>query len=159
MIMIIIISITMNEGLVTRKRKHSKKRDEILRLIRSTSSHPSARWVYEQLKPIFPRLSLGTVYRNIKACREEGELVSVGVVEGEERFDGKVQPHPHFICSRCGAIIDIGGDTNETIGIPGAMGPPEAAMLPDLYVDHRKTVFFGLCGECRQAANKGNNTV
>jgi Fur family peroxide stress response transcriptional regulator len=139
-----IIIIIMVKGLVNKKKKHSKKRDEILKLIRSTGSHPSARWVYEQLKPVFPRLSLGTVYRNIKTCREEGELVSVGVVEGEERFDGRVQPHPHFICSRCGKIIDIGGDTNETIGIPGAM-------FPDLYVDHRKTVFYGFCGECRQA--------
>jgi Fur family peroxide stress response transcriptional regulator len=142
--LIIVIIIKMMDVLSGRKKKHSKKRDEILSLIRSTASHPSARWVYEQLKPAFPRLSLGTVYRNIKAFREEGELVSVGVVQGEERFDGRVQPHPHFICSRCGAIIDIEGAMDETQGV-------SAVLAPDLDVDHRKTVFYGLCGDCRRA--------
>ncbi|MDR2375472.1 MAG: transcriptional repressor [Treponema sp.] len=136
-----------------RKKKHSKKRDEILDLIRSTSSHPSARWVYEQLKPLFPRLSLGTVYRNIRTFREDGDLISVGVVQGEERFDGRVQPHPHFICSRCGKIVDIEGSMDKTQGMS------EGFIPPDLYVDHRKTVFYGLCGDCREADEKGTTTV
>jgi Fur family peroxide stress response transcriptional regulator len=139
-----------------RKKKHSKKRDEILDLIRSTSSHPSARWVYERLKPLFPRLSLGTVYRNIKTFREEGELISVGVVQGEERFDGRVQPHPHFICCRCGKIVDIDGNMDKTQGTPAGQG---TVMSPELYVDHRKTVFYGLCGDCRKADEKGTTTV
>jgi Fur family peroxide stress response transcriptional regulator len=141
------------------RRKHSIKRDEILRVIRSTASHPSARWVYEQLKPAFPRLSLGTVYRNIKTFREEGELAFVGVVQGEERFDGRVQPHPHFICRRCGKIVDMGGDRNETLGDRAREGPPEAEIQSGVYVDHRRTVFYGLCGDCRKALEEVSNTV
>jgi Fur family peroxide stress response transcriptional regulator len=141
------------------KRKHSAKRDEILRVIRSTSSHPSARWVYEQLQPVFPRLSLGTVYRNIKTFREEGELAFVGVVQGEERFDGRVQPHPHFICSHCGKIIDIDGNWNENLGGCAKGEPPEAEIQSDVYVDHRRTVFYGLCGDCQKATKEVNNTV
>jgi Fur family peroxide stress response transcriptional regulator len=128
------------------KKKHSRKRDGILDLIRSTDSHPSAAWVYERLKPLFPRLSLGTVYRNIRGFREEGELASVGVVRGEERFDGRVEPHPHFVCSRCGKIVDIDLDMEKTQGITGG-----ALIAPDLLVDPRKTVFYGLCGDCRRA--------
>jgi Fur family peroxide stress response transcriptional regulator len=139
----------MNKG--TGKRKHSKNRDEILRVIRSTSSHPSARWVYDQLKPACPRLSLGTVYRNIRTCRETGELASVGIVRGEERFDGRVEPHPHFICSRCGSVIDIDGTGDETLGIPPAAEGPDGETGAGLYVDHRRTVFYGLCGDCRRA--------
>ncbi|MDR0670272.1 MAG: transcriptional repressor [Treponema sp.] len=137
-----------------RKKKHSRKRDEILGLIRSTTSHPGARWVYERLKPLFPRLSLGTVYRNIRSFREEGELASVGVVQGEERFDGRVQPHPHFICSRCGKIVDIDGSMDKNQGMPEGVIIP-----PDLYVDPRKTVLYGLCGDCRKADEKGMTTV
>jgi Fur family peroxide stress response transcriptional regulator len=139
-----------------RKKKRSRKRDEILGLIRSTTSHPSARWVYEGLKTAFPRLSLGTVYRNIRAFQEEGELISVGVVRGEERFDGRVQPHPHFICVNCGKIIDIDGDMDK---IPGKPVTPGTTASPELYVDHRKTVFHGLCGDCQKATAKGDNTV
>jgi Fur family peroxide stress response transcriptional regulator len=42
-------------------RKHSKKRDAILELLRSVNTHPTAQWVYEKLKPRIPGLSLGTV--------------------------------------------------------------------------------------------------
>lgn len=88
-------------------RKHSKKRDAILRCIQSTTVHPSAEWVYSQLKPQFPDLSLATVYRNLTLFKQEGIIQSLGVVNGLERFDGTTDPHVHFICSQCGAIIDL----------------------------------------------------
>ncbi|MDR2135440.1 MAG: transcriptional repressor [Treponema sp.] len=143
------------------KKKHSRKRDEILALIRSTTAHPSARWVYERLKPAFPRLSLGTVYRNIRAFREEGELACVGVVQGEERFDGRVEPHCHFVCSGCGAIVDRDGGADKNQGGAGGIQPPDTPPAPGggLYVDHRRTVFYGLCGDCRKALEEGDTTV
>ena len=88
--------------------RYSKKREAILNAIRSTQCHPSAEWVYQTLKPSHPDLSLGTVYRNIHMFREEGTVVSVGVVNGLERFDGNTQPHVHFVCERCGAVLDVG---------------------------------------------------
>jgi Fur family peroxide stress response transcriptional regulator len=129
-------------------RKHSRKRDAILKVIRSTSSHPSAQWVYEQLKPAIPGLSLGTVYRNISLFREEGAVISVGVVQGEERFDGQVRPHPHFVCSCCGKIIDIPPVRDETLGKIAEMELQQGESALDLHIDHRKTVFYGLCEDC-----------
>jgi Fur family peroxide stress response transcriptional regulator len=125
-------------------KKHSKKRDEILAVIRSTACHPSASWVYEQLRPDIPALSLWTVYRNINLFREEGELASLGVVQGEERFDGRVDPHPHFVCSRCGKIIDMPEIPTETLGSMGGLGKERG-----LKIEPRKTVFYGLCGDCQ----------
>ena len=52
-------------------KKHSKKRDAILECVRSTTAHPSAEWIYAQLKPQIPDLSLGTVYRNLAAFKQE----------------------------------------------------------------------------------------
>lgn len=89
-------------------RKRSRKRDAILECICATSTHPTAEWVYSQLKPAIPDLSLGTVYRNISMFREEGKIVSVGVVNGLERFDGNTAPHVHFVCQQCGAVLDVG---------------------------------------------------
>jgi Fur family peroxide stress response transcriptional regulator len=145
---IIVIIIKMMSGHDDGKnRKHSKKRDEILTLIRSTASHPSARWVYERLKPGIPALSLGTVYRNISVFREEGKLISLGVVQGEERFDGRVEPHPHFVCSRCGKVIDIPGISNEILEDMGEIGEERGLMI-----EPARTVFYGLCGDCRREA-------
>jgi len=125
-------------------RKHSKKRDAILETMRSTSSHPSAHWIYEQLKPTIAGLSLATVYRNIKLFQEEGRVVSVGVVDGKERFDGFVDPHPHFICIHCGDIIDL--------PLPNSYFAESALenykTFTDFSIDYQKTVFYGSCKKC-----------
>lgn len=88
-------------------RKHSRKRDAILNCVRSTACHPTAEWVYEQLKPEIPDLSLGTVYRNLALFRESGEIISVGCVNGQERYDGNTRPHVHFVCTCCGKVDDL----------------------------------------------------
>jgi len=87
--------------------KHSKKRDAILECVRSTDSHPSAEWVYAQLKPQIPDLSLGTVYRNLSMFKEEGLISTMGVIDGNERFERNTEPHTHFICNHCSAVIDV----------------------------------------------------
>ncbi|AEF82867.1 Fur family transcriptional regulator [Leadbettera azotonutricia] len=125
-------------------RKHSKKRDAILGLIRATETHPGAQWVYDQLKPSIPDLSLGTVYRNIAIFKEEGLVESVGVVSGEERFDADTSPHPHAVCKKCGKVTDLSEEVqaelirNFSVNIPG------------FSIDKRNTVFYGICMECNE---------
>ena len=91
-----------------RATRYSKKRADMLTLIQSTNCHPSAEWVYQQLKPTHPDLSLGTVYRNLALFQEQKLIKSVGVVNGQERFDGTVAPHSHFVCTSCGSVLDLG---------------------------------------------------
>ena len=87
--------------------RYSKKREAILNAMRHTDCHPTAEWVYQTLKPEYPDLSLGTVYRNLVFFQEQGVVKSVGVVNGQERFDANVAPHSHFVCIGCGAVIDL----------------------------------------------------
>lgn len=68
--------------------RYSPKRDAILQCLRSTTCHPSAEWVYSQLKPRIPDLSLATVYRNLARFRAEGAVQVIGCVDGEDRYDG-----------------------------------------------------------------------
>lgn len=120
-------------------RKHSRKRDAILACVCSTKAHPTAEWVYEQLKPQIPDLSLGTVYRNLAAFKREGVISSVGVVDGMERFDCDTHPHAHFICTHCSAVIDVDGLT-----------PPEQLAQQVRCGSVRDCVltFFGVCNQC-----------
>ena len=130
---------------MTRARSYSKKREAILEAMRSTDCHPSAEWVYHKLKSEFPDLSLGTVYRNIALFREDGTLVSVGTVNGQERFDADLSPHPHLICSRCNAVIDVRADLDT-----GALYEE----IEDRYggkVDRHEVIFHGLCKNCIEA--------
>ena len=87
--------------------RRSPKRDALLELLRSTDCHPSADWVFQQLRPRYPDLSLGTVYRNLNQLCEHGLVKRVGAVNGQERFDGDVSPHAHFVCTCCGTILDL----------------------------------------------------
>ncbi len=73
--------------------RHSPKREAILECLRSTTCHPSAEWVYAQLKPRIPDLSLATVYRNLARFRAEGAVQVIGCVDGEDRYDGDPVPH------------------------------------------------------------------
>ena len=90
-----------------RVRNRSKKRDAILAKLRSTKTHPTAEWIYLELKQDIPELSLATVYRNLNQFREEGEILSVGTVAGQERFDGDTSSHVHFVCKSCQSVSDV----------------------------------------------------
>lgn len=88
-------------------RKNSKKRQALLDALCQSHEHPTAEMLYNQLKPDFPELSLGTVYRNLGVLVEEGLVKSVGHVNGQERYDAITQPHPHFVCRSCHGVIDL----------------------------------------------------
>ena len=123
-------------------RKHSKKRDAILDCIRNTKCHPTAEWVYRQLKPNFPDLSLGTVYRNISMFKEENVIQSIGVVNGLERFDYCTEPHTHFVCTDCGQVLDL-----EHVTLPQSVLDEAAAGGS---IIGYQLQFTGICPQCNQ---------
>lgn len=102
--------------------RQSKKRDAMLALLRSTRCHPPADWIHRELKAQYPDLSLGTVYRNLNLLCACGLIRRVGTVSGQERYDGVIAPHSHFICNRCGTIVDLpehapGQDYLDAVGV------------------------------------------
>lgn len=87
--------------------KNFRKRNAILHYLQSVTNHPSAEMVFTHLKQEIPDLSMGTVYRNLSLFKAQGLATSVATVKGVERFDGNTDPHVHFICSACDAVIDL----------------------------------------------------
>ncbi len=124
------------------KRRRSKKRDAVYRVLAESKSHPTAEQIYRALKPDWPALSLGTVYRNLGRFIEEGRAAVVGVVDGQERFDGNARPHNHLFCS-CGAVIDI-NDVELDKGLD-----EKASLLSGCEVSSHEIVFHGLCPDCK----------
>lgn len=130
-------------------RKNSKKRDAILTVLQGTDVHPTAEWVLQQLRPDYPDLSLGTVYRNLRLFKENGQAISVGIVNGQERFDGNTSPHAHFVCRCCGRVADV-------------MEPPELGERYLLAVQEaaggevhaHSHLAYGICGDCLAAQKK-----
>ena len=126
-----------------RARKHSRKRDAILDCIRQTKCHPSAEWVYQSLKPDFPDLSLGTVYRNIAMFKEEGIIQSIGVINGLERYDYNTEPHTHFVCTSCGQVLDLEGVELSPSVVE------DVQQLSGGTINSYQLQFFGNCQSCR----------
>ena len=122
--------------------RHSKKREAILAALRGTTRHPSAEWLYRQLKPQHPDLSLGTVYRNLAFFQERGLVQSVGVVQGQERFDAIVAPHTHFVCVCCGTVLDL-----PDIRPDSALEQSVSAQY-GFAVQRCELTYYGLCPSC-----------
>ncbi|MFR3921419.1 MAG: transcriptional repressor [Dysosmobacter welbionis] len=77
-----------------------QQRERIYQTVLESRAHPTAEMVYQQLKPEMPRLSLGTVYRNLQQMAREGRLTELdGPVT---RFDAVTRPHTHFRCRAAG---------------------------------------------------------
>lgn len=124
-------------------RKHSRQREAILTCLRATDQHPSAEWVYRQVKAEIPNLSLGTVYRNLAYFAGTGEVKSLGKVAGQERFDGDTHPHTHFVCKKCGAVMDWPTEAEQI--------PAEAEQIAcsmGVRITDMELRFGGLCANC-----------
>ncbi len=123
--------------------KHFKKRDAILNCVKSTKVHPSADWVFAKLKPEIPDLSLGTVYRNLSLFKEQGLIISLGTVNGVERFDGNIQPHVHFVCDGCSGVLDLDG-----VEVPLSV-TESVVKQNNILVNNCQLTLQGLCSDCK----------
>ena len=126
------------------KRNFSAKREAIYQILSSTDSHPTAEWIYENLKTQIPDLSLGTVYRNLSVFKETGLVKSVGVINGHERFDANTFQHSHFVCNCCFKIIDI--PKSKTFVDQSTINNLENEC--DVHIQNHNITFYGLCGDC-----------
>ena len=131
-------------ALVDRGLRRTRPREVVLDVVRGTDSHPTAEQVHGLVRRRLPRVSLGTVYRNLR------RLVEAGLVKElpgpHARFDGNVTEHHHFTCTACGRIVDVAGAL--------AAGPARAlsarvASLTGLGITHQRIQFYGRCGPCR----------
>ena len=87
--------------------KYSRQREIIYDHLMSRCDHPTAEMIYISLKETDPKLSLGTVYRNLGLLSREGQICRISASGGPDRYDGNTASHGHFICKNCGSILDF----------------------------------------------------
>ena len=128
--------------------RYSKKRQAILDCLTGTTEHPSADRIYEKLKPVYPDLSLATVYRNLLQLEEEGLIRSVGIVDGQKRYDANVSPHTHAVCRVCGKVIDV-----FSVPVPPGLAA-DVENKTGFSVEVSELRFSGVCGDCIKKINE-----
>lgn len=113
----------------------------ILEALRSTTSHPTADWVYERVRESLPHVSLGTIYRNLRSLVRMGEVLQLSYGSGQDRFDGNPTRHYHFRCSQCGRVSDI------KLPYKSELDALAARTCSGVITSHRLE-FVGVCTEC-----------
>jgi Fur family peroxide stress response transcriptional regulator len=129
---------------MTAIKKHSHKRDAVLAKLRGTTSHPTAQWVYDELRKEIRDISLGTVYRNLASFKAEGMVISVGVVGGQERFDANTCQHTHFVCLSCGKVVDVDAEID-----PSLKDRVEEKYGLDIL--SQQLTLYGRCAQCQES--------
>ena len=128
------------DALRARGKRLTRPRRLIVDLVRGTDAHPSAAVVYREVRRHLPRVSLATVYRNLRMLAAEG-LLSERAEAGGTRFDGNTDPHDHFTCVACGRIYDVPARRPPGARVPGRAG---------FEVLGHRVEFYGRCAACRR---------
>ena len=85
----------------------TSQRKAILEKLRGVTSHPTAEKIYQMVKQELPRISLGTVYRNLEKLAQQGIVIKLGEHGKAARFDADTKNHFHIQCTLCGEISDL----------------------------------------------------
>jgi len=89
--------------------RQSAQRKALLAYLQSADFHPSAGVIFRHVRRRFPKLSLGTVYRNLDILKQQGLVRQLDGDGKQARFDAELKPHGHFYCRLCGKVEDIAG--------------------------------------------------
>ena len=132
-----------------KEQRYSQQRERIYQAVRDSRAHPTAQMVYDILRPELPKLSLGTVYRNLQQMAAEGRLVQLdGPVA---RFDAVLPPHAHIRCVHCGQMADLAVSYDPALD--------REAAGDGWTVTGHELVFNGICSACGAEQPSKNQKV
>ena len=128
------------------------QRRVILEEVLRSRNHPTADEIYEKVRVRLPKVSMGTVYRNLDILAASGFINRLSSNRSQMRFDGNTSEHYHLTCLRCGKIEDVpikpsSEDSFETL--QKALGN-----LTKHGIFGHNLEFFGLCSTCLEEADE-----
>jgi Fur family ferric uptake transcriptional regulator len=128
----------------------TESRRAILAALEASDSHPTADELYELVRLRLPRISLGTVYRNLDLLAREGLITVLTDAGAQRRYDAHGKQHHHVRCDVCGRVDDVVLDDPEEIGsmLKNARG---------YEVRGYNLCFHGICGSCSAREDGGGS--
>lgn len=119
------------------------QRQVILEELRVAGSHLTADEVYKMVRARLPRISLGTVYRNLETLSRLGMIHKLELGGMQKRFDGNTRDHYHLRCLTCGRIEDVPMEPQTSL-------EESVEALTDYKIMGHRLEFIGLCLACRK---------
>lgn len=122
--------------------RNTRQRKIILEKLREVCTHPTADEIFAMTRQSLPKISLGTVYRNLELLAKQGDILCLENGGTQKRFDGNVEPHHHVRCVQCGRLGDI--------FMPIELPPAETVDCPGFSITDAQVIFEGICDSCKQ---------
>jgi len=124
------------------KKRDTRQRRMVLDAVMNRCDHPSADEIYMDIHAKDPKVSKGTVYRNLKLLADNGDITRV-VVRGADRYDYRPDTHYHLICTECGLVTDA-----PLIYLN--VYDEAVSEKTGFRISRHRTVFEGICSECQR---------
>jgi Fe2+ or Zn2+ uptake regulation protein len=131
------------------KLRETQQRKIILEELKKTSSHPTADELFQKVRSRLPKISLGTVYRNLELLSDEGIIKKIELAGTQRRYDGNTNKHYHIRCIYCNRVDDI------KIKYLANMEKEFFATTDYKILGHRLE-FIGVCPQCKEKVNSKN---
>ena len=125
-----------------KQQRNTRQRQLILDAVRARCDHPSADQIYLDVRAIDDRISRGTVYRNLNVLVRQRDVLQVKLPH-TDRYEGQLDLHYHLLCRECGAVRDVPLRYQKDLD-------RETAQETGYIIDRHRTVFEGICPDCRQ---------
>lgn len=132
----------VREDFKNQGKRMTDQRIAILEILASSTAHPTADGIYEQVKKKIPHISLGTVYRNLGILRDQNLILELNLSRGLSRYDYNTSVHYHILCVKCSKLEDVKVSALENIEI-------KTALATGYEVLNHQIQFVGLCPRCK----------
>ncbi len=136
------------------KYRLTKQRSLILEELQKAENHPTADQIYRSVRKRLPRISLGTIYRNLEALLQQGIISKIIIEDYPSRFEFKKEEHLHIRCVSCDRIDDLPYKPDFPLD--------KAQLMSDYEVIGYNQEFIGKCPRCLKQIRKqevNNNSV
>ncbi|MBE5917034.1 MAG: transcriptional repressor [Pseudobutyrivibrio ruminis] len=120
---------------------YSRQRESIKEYLMSTKEHPTAEVIYQHVREDYPKISLGTVYRNLTLLVELGEVKKISTGDGTDHFDADTSAHSHYYCRCCHKVMDL----EVTPSVEQILSASSAGLGT---VETASLLFTGVCKDC-----------
>lgn len=120
----------------------SMQRLAIMDYLLTHATHPTIDDIYKDLSKKMPRLSKSTLYNTLRSLAKGNAAQMLTIDDHRVCYDGDIRPHVHFMCERCGRVIDL-------LDVPA----PDKSLISDIdgnIVTDAQLYYKGICTECQK---------
>jgi len=122
--------------------KVTPQRIAVYDVLMNTKEHPTVETIYNRLQPMYPTMSLATVYKSLEMFKELDLVQELNVGEDKFRYDANVKPHPHITCVSCGRVDDVDDEMFFHLS-------EQVSHKTGYQITGQKLYFYGHCPKCK----------